>query len=94
MTIDRTLHTEAIATAFPGYADIGYARPSERNEDAGLQRTLAWGLLRMLARSGTLLNRAGLLPSIGMTLVTGSTRRLWAVPFAIWLDQISDVLAT
>jgi asparagine synthase (glutamine-hydrolysing) len=96
LTIDRTLHTEAIATAFPGYADIAYARPAGRSEDAGLQRTVAWGLLRMLARSGKrpLLNRAGLLPSIGMTLVTGSTRRLWAVAFAIWLDQVNGLAET
>ncbi len=93
LTIDRTLHTETIATAFPGYADIAYAQPARRNEDAGFQRTLAWGLLTMLARSGKrrLLNRAGLLPSIGTTLVTGATDRLWAVPLAIWLDQITTI---
>lgn len=91
LTIDRTLHSDAIATAFPAYADIGYEQRSQRNEDAAAQRTLARGLLRMLGRSGgrRLVNRRGLLPSVAWTAATGSTRRLWNVPFAIWLDQIS-----
>jgi asparagine synthetase B (glutamine-hydrolysing) len=93
LTIDRTLHTEAIATAFPAYADIGYERRSQPNESPASQRALARGLLRMLGRGEgrRLLNRGGLLPSMASTAVTGSAERLWNVPFAIWLDQIGGI---
>jgi hypothetical protein len=94
LTLDRTLHTETIATAFPAYAGVGYEQPAARNQDAGAQRRLARGLLMMLGngRGRRLLNRRGLFPSVAWTTVTGSTRRLWNVPFAIWLEQIGAVV--
>ena len=93
LTLDRTLHTETIGAAFPAYGDIGYERRSPRTQDAGGQRRLARGLLKMLAngRGRQILNRPGLLPSFAWTAVTGSTERLWSVPFAILLEQIGAV---
>ena len=94
LTLDRTLHTEAIATAFPTSTDVGYEQRTERNEDAAAERRLARGLFVMLGngRGRRLLNRRGLFPSIAWTMVTGSTRRLWNVPFTIWLDQVGAVV--
>jgi asparagine synthase (glutamine-hydrolysing) len=90
LTLDRTLHTETIATAFPAYGDIGYELRTPGRDDPGGQRRLGRGLLKMLGngRGHRLLNRRGLFPSMAWTAITGSTQRLWGVPFTILLEQI------
>ena len=91
LTIDRTLHSEAIAIAFPEHEEVGYERKTVARAGQARQRRLARALMRILAASGSrgLLNRRGLTPSLGWTAVTGSADRLWSAPFAIWLDQVA-----
>lgn len=93
MLLDRTLHTEAIARAYPEYADIPYEHKGAPEGNRGIQRRFARGLLRILLRQPRTLNRLALLPGVVATCLDGHPTRLWHGALTVYLSQLSDVAA-
>jgi hypothetical protein len=86
--LDRRLHTEALARAYPEIADVPYERKSNAVVRRRAGRRLAGGLLASLLRNGRLLRAETLAPGVVATLVDGRLERLWHAPLAIYLAQL------
>ena len=93
--MDRTLHTEAIARAWPRYADLPYERKGVRIEDRWAERRLATAVALAATRrsSRPFVRGAALLPSLAWTLADGAAGRLWHAMLVLYLDQIAELAA-
>ncbi len=91
LVMDRALHTEAIARAYPWMADIPYATAGVRRPGRWRQRRLAASLARLVVTSRGLLNRGSLTAGILATLVDGDPERLWHTPLTIYLAQLGEL---
>ena len=88
--LDRSLHTEAIALAFPGVRDIPYARSGGHAvARRGAARRLAHGLSLHVLRARRWLRPNGTLPGLAATLVDGRAERLWHTSLSIYLAQLA-----
>jgi asparagine synthetase B (glutamine-hydrolysing) len=89
LEMDRRLHTDAIARAFPQYADIPYERKSERSSRPAFQRRLASSLAVAVVSAREMLRADALLPGILATVGDGSAQRLWHTPLTLYLAQLA-----
>jgi asparagine synthase (glutamine-hydrolysing) len=94
MLLDRTLHTDAIARAFPEYADVPYEKTARTEGHRSTQRRFALGLLRTLAARPRLLNTRALLPGVLATALDGHPMRLWHGARTVYLSQLSELATT
>lgn len=92
--MDRTLHTDAIARAYPPYADVPYESRSRQAGAPGRGRATAAALLGTVVRSTRTLHARALLPPLAAALLTGTTTRLWHTSLTFYLAQIADVAAS
>jgi hypothetical protein len=92
LLMDRSLHTEAIARAWPQYAGLPYERKGLKVQDRWIQRRSAAVLMGAVLRGRTrsYLRRATLLPMLAATLADGAAERLWPAPLVLYLDQIAE----
>jgi hypothetical protein len=90
LVMDRTLHTDAIARAYPAAAGIRYEAKARNTRAAGTRR-VALQLASMAAAPGAMLRAATLLPGLFATAVSGSAARLWHTPLVIYLHQLARV---
>ena len=95
LLMDRTLHTEAIAAAWPQYADVPYERKGLKVWDRGAARRLARDLAHIVIgdRVREWVRPSALLPGLGATLLDGNGERLWHTPLLVYLDQTTAVAA-
>ena len=92
--LDRQLHSEAIAVAYPGVRDVPYARRGlQRRPRRAEARRLAYALTFSALRARRLLNPHAMLPGLAATLVDGRAGRLWHTSLSIYLAQLA-ALAT
>jgi asparagine synthase (glutamine-hydrolysing) len=89
--LDRTLHTETIARAYPEYADIPFENRGGSEHNRSAQRRFARGLLKILMAQLQFLNRRALLPSVIATAADGHAPRLWHGPLTVYLAQLSQL---
>jgi hypothetical protein len=95
LLMDRTLHTEAIAAAWPQYAHVPYERKGMKEQDRGAARTLARDLTRTVLSEPLRewVRPAALLPGLTATMLDGNAERLWHAPLLLYLHQIRAVAA-
>lgn len=95
LLMDRALHTDAIARAWPRYADLPYERKGLMEDDRWAQRQLAVALAAAVLRpaSRSVLRASALLPPLVATIADGASHRLWHATLVLYLDQIA-ALAT
>lgn len=95
LLMDRTLHTEAIAKAWPGHAGIPYERKGLTRDDRSAQRRLAAAVAAATMRSGArgILRRSTLLPALAATVADGMSSRLWHATLVLYLDQLAALSA-
>ncbi len=93
LLMDRALHTDAIARAWPAHAHLPYERKGLPTEDRWAQRRFAASLAAAALRgsSRSMLRRSTLLPSLAATVADGSSRRLWHAVLVLFLDQIAEL---
>jgi asparagine synthase (glutamine-hydrolysing) len=93
LLMDRTLHTEAIARAWPQHANVPYERKGLKIQDRAAERRLAASLAAAVLRRATrpFLRRAPLLAPLAVTLLDGAAGRSWHAPLVLYLDQIAAV---
>lgn len=87
--LDRRLHTDAIARAYPQMDDVLYEQKRRVTIGRGVGRRLARSLVLPVARGGGLLRPSTLLAAILATAVDGRSQRLWHLPQAVYLAQLS-----
>ena len=92
MLMDRTLHTDAIARAYPAIAAVRYEARMQNPRAAGTRR-VALQLARLAASPGAMLRSATLLPGLFATAVNGSATRLWNTSLVVYLDQLAKVVS-
>lgn len=92
LMLDGTLHTEAIARAFPSYADIPYEGKGRIASNRPLQRAFARGLLRILTGPSSILNRRALFPGVAATAVDGHPTRVWHGAMTVYLSQLDQLM--
>ena len=90
LLMDRTLHTDAIARAYPSVAGVRYEARTRDQRGAGTRR-LALELARLAASQRDMLRPSTLLPGLFATVLDGSTARLWHTPLLIYLHQLAQV---
>ena len=90
MLMDRALHTDAIARAYPAVAGVRYEARVSQPRAAGT-RWVALQLTRLAASPGAILRSGTLLPGLLVTVVNGSAVRLWHTPLVVYLDQLAKV---
>ena len=95
LLMDRTLHTEAIARAWPQHAQIPYERKGMKTEDRSAARRMSVGLTRMLFQRAMRpwVRRSTLLAGLGATMLDGRAERLWHAPLLLYLDQATKTAA-
>jgi hypothetical protein len=95
LLMDRALHTDAIARAWPQYSHLPYERKGMKMQDRGAARTLAGELSQLVLgeRMRQRVRRSALLPGLAATVLDGNAERLWHAPLLLYLDQIIDVAA-
>jgi asparagine synthetase B (glutamine-hydrolysing) len=93
LLMDRTLHTEAIARAWPQLAHIPYERKGITREDRWAQRRLAAALAAATFRDASrrMLRRSTLLPALLATMADGAPSRLWHATLVLYLDQVAEM---
>jgi asparagine synthase (glutamine-hydrolysing) len=93
LLMDRSLHTDAIARAWPQHANLPYERKGLKVQDRAAQRRLAASLAAAVLRPATrpFLRRAPLLAPLAATLLDGAAGRSWHAPLVLYLDQIAAV---
>lgn len=91
--MDRALHTDTIARAWPQYAHVAYERKGATIDDRWGQRRLAAGSLAAVLRprSRAFLRRQTLVPALAATLADGWSERLWHAWLVLYLDQIAEM---
>jgi asparagine synthase (glutamine-hydrolysing) len=94
--MDRALHTDAIATAWPRHAHLAYERKGLTIADPWAHRRFAAaGLTAVLRpRSRAFMRRGTLVPALAATLADGSPERLWHTWLVLYLDQIAEMGTT
>jgi hypothetical protein len=90
MLMDRRFHTDAIARAYPAFADVPYEAKSRRVLRPAWQRRFARDLTRDVIGTPLLHTRA-LLPRAIATLFDGDPARLWWGSLACYLAQLDTV---
>ena len=92
LLMDRSLHTDAIARAWPQHARMPYERKGLKVPDRWAQRRAAAASIAAVLRrrSRPYLRRATLLPMLAATLADGAAERLWPTPLVLYLDQIAE----
>lgn len=95
LLMDRALHTDAIARAWPQYGQVPYERKGLRVQDRGAARVAAGAVMRAVLheRMRSWVRPSALLPGLTATLLDGSAERLWHAPLLLYLDQIMKVAA-
>jgi len=95
LLMDRALHTEAIARAWPQHTRIPYERKGLLVEDRWAARALAAELLRASVRgpARAWLRTSAIAPALGATLLDGHAGRLWGASLLLWLDQTAAAAA-
>jgi asparagine synthase (glutamine-hydrolysing) len=93
LLMDRALHTDAIARAWPHYAHLAYERKGLTIEDRGANRRLAASSLAAVLRqrSREFLRRETLAAALAATLADGRSERLWHAWLVLYLDQIAEM---
>jgi asparagine synthase (glutamine-hydrolysing) len=91
LLMDRALHTDAIARAWPQYAHLPYERKGLTRDDRWAQRRLAAALAHAVVRrtSNGVLRSGALLPPLAATIADGASHRLWHATLVLYLDQIA-----
>lgn len=91
--MDRALHSDAIARAWPQLAHLAYERKGATLDDRWAQRRLAAATLAAVLRprSRALLRRQRLVPALAATLADGSSERLWHAWLVLYVDQIAEM---
>jgi asparagine synthase (glutamine-hydrolysing) len=87
-TLDRTLHTEAIARAYPTAGAIPYEARSDHVQSDGTRR-LAVQLACLAIARRNLLRPTALLPGLAASAIDGDAPRLWHIPLLIYLGQLA-----
>jgi asparagine synthase (glutamine-hydrolysing) len=90
VVMDRALHTDAIARAYPAVAGVRYEART-RNQRAAGTRRVALQLALLAASPGAMLRPATLLPGLLATAVNGRAARLWFTPLVVYLNQLARV---
>lgn len=95
LLMDRALHTDAIAKAWPQYARVPYERKGMKVQDRRAARSIAGELMRIAVgrRFRQWIRPSALLPALAATAVDGNGDRLWYVPLLVYLDQMIAVAA-
>lgn len=88
LLMDRRLHTDAIARAFPQHAAIPYERKGVRAIDRRAMRRLAAAVTGALIMSRGMFRPEVMLPSLLATMADGADR-LWHAPLTLYLAQIA-----
>jgi asparagine synthase (glutamine-hydrolysing) len=88
LLMDRRLHTDAIARAFPQHAAIPYDRKGVRAIDRRAMRRLAASLTGALIVSRGMFRPDAILPSLLTTIADGGDR-LWYASLMLYLAQIA-----
>ena len=93
LLMDRALHTDAIARAWPRHAHLPYERKGLTVEDRWAQRRFAAALLGAVvrARSRPFVRRTTLVPPLSATIADGASQRLWHATLVLYLDQIAEM---
>lgn len=95
LLMDRALHTDAIAKAWPHYAHVPYERKGLKVQDRAAARASARELARVVLtdRLRKWVRPAALLPGLAATALDGNAERLWHTPLLVFLDQITAAAA-
>jgi asparagine synthase (glutamine-hydrolysing) len=95
LLMDRRLHTDAIARAWPQYTGIPYERKGLTSEDRWAQRRLAAAVASAAVRgtSNGVIRSGALLPALLATVADGASHRLWHATLVLYLDQIAALRA-
>jgi hypothetical protein len=91
LLMDRRLHTDAIAKAYPAFADLPYESKGALEGNRPVQRRFARDLLRSAARRAPLLNRRGVLPGLIATAIDGHPTRLWHGAMTAYLTHLGEI---
>jgi asparagine synthase (glutamine-hydrolysing) len=91
LLLDRRLHTDAIAKAYPTFADIPYESKGGIEGNRGVQRRFARDVLRSLIARPPLVNRSGIMAGLLATAVDGDPMRLWHGAMTAYLIQLGEV---
>jgi asparagine synthase (glutamine-hydrolysing) len=93
LLMDRALHTDAIARAWPQHVHLPYERKGLTLDDRWAQRRFAAAVLRAVlrARSGAFVRRTTLAPALAATVADGASQRLWHATLVLYLDQIAEM---
>jgi asparagine synthase (glutamine-hydrolysing) len=92
LVMDRRLHSDVIARAYPHVADIPYA-VSDRVHDSAALRRLAVALMATTLGTPRMLRRRTTLPRLAVTAITGDPSGLWHAALTFYLGQLADVAA-
>jgi asparagine synthase (glutamine-hydrolysing) len=90
LVMDRRLHTDAVARAYPHVADVPYAA-RRRELSPSAQRRLALGLTRTVLASPALFRVGTLLPRLLAAVVDGDPARLWHTQVTTYLGQLNGL---
>jgi hypothetical protein len=90
LLMDRRLHTDAIAKAYPAFADVPYESKGAVEGNRPVQRRFARDLLKWLTAGPALVNRRGLLPGVLATAVDGHPNRLWHAAMTAYLVHLGE----
>ena len=95
LLMDRALHTDAIAKAWPRYAHVPYERKGTTVQDRGVARTVAQQLIGIAVgrHFRQWMRSSALLPPLAATVLDGNGERLWHAALLLYLDQIIAVAA-
>jgi asparagine synthase (glutamine-hydrolysing) len=89
LLMDRALHTDAIAKAWPQHVHVPYERKGVKVQDRAAAREIAQQLMRIAV--GRLFRQwvrpSAILPGLAATALDGNSERLWHVPLLAYLDQ-------
>jgi len=91
--MDRTLHTEALARAWPQYAHVPYERKGLTTPDRASGRALARALARVVMRDDVRrwIRPSGLLPGVAASALDGRADRLWHASLLFYLAHLAEV---
>jgi len=92
LLMDRALHTDAIARAWPQYAHIPYERKGMTIQNRGATRRLAAAVAgtALGPGRGRWLRRGTVIPPLVATMIDGNADRLWAASWLLYLDYIAQ----
>jgi asparagine synthase (glutamine-hydrolysing) len=90
LLMDRTLHTEAIARAYPAVAALRYEARTRQARAPGTP-PLALKLAGIAASGSAMLRPTRLLPGLVAAAIGGDMARLWHTPLVVYLDQLAKV---